>query len=265
MSSKTKRLASSAVFSGVRLALEPSGLSCRGLLQVSLVGVVIKAEAEREKRPGELAGQRRERVGRGNAAPRRPIKRTIARSSNQPHIGNLAILGDGKLNREFPFLHLGGFRNQVIPVHPHVLQNPLQVRTKIHPLRVAQNLKRTLLPAVCPGAQAKVTFLTGTACTTGCRPLRGLLNRLARTHTPSISAERIVGASGHLQLRLLVGLELRTWRLLLSLLRLLCRRGRVGRHRLRGGLRPSRPPHSRSARRRRGECLTQFFRIKLRM
>src|ERR1700758_3440738 len=93
-------------------------------------------------------------------------------------------------------------------------------------------------------AQAEIAFLPTAAGTIGCGPLSGLLNRLACAHPARVLTERVVWPGRHLQLRLLVGLKLRTHRLLLlSLLRLW--RWLVLRHgRRRWRLGSARPCHS---------------------
>ena len=97
----------------------------RGLFQIGLVGIVVKAKAQREKWPREILRQWRKRIRGRDAAPRRTVERHIARGRHQTHVRNFSVLRNGKLNREFPFFHFRGFRNQVIPVFLHILQNAL--------------------------------------------------------------------------------------------------------------------------------------------
>src|SRR5579859_90273 len=218
------------------------------LLQIRFVGIVIKTKPQREKRPGELGGQRRERIRRVDTTPRRPVECDIARRSDQVHIGDLPILRDRKFDRELSLLHFGGFWNQAVPVVFHILQNSLQIRAEIHALGIAQNFEIPQRPAMRSAVQAEVALLTPAASTTGGCCLRRLLDRRARAHPIRVFAEGVIRARRRLQLRRLIRFELRT-RLLLPLLRLLSRRLVLG-DRLLRRLRRARTAHPRSTRRR---------------
>jgi len=53
---------------------------------------------------------------------RRPIQRNIAGTLRYRQPSHRAIFHDGELERQFPFLHLSGFRNQPVPILAYILQ-----------------------------------------------------------------------------------------------------------------------------------------------
>ena len=79
--------------------------------------------------------------------------------ATKAHISKLAVLRDGKLDRQLAILQRRRFGNKVIPVHFHILENALQIRTKINALCIAENIESADLSAMCAGTQTIVIIL----------------------------------------------------------------------------------------------------------
>src|SRR6266478_123013 len=106
-------------------------------------GVVVEVESQGKILTAELTGQRRKRIGTGNATPRGAIQSDVAGTGSQLHASDPPILENGKLYRYFSPLHewgSGDFRDEVVPILPYVVQYAREVRTKVHAHGIAENV-----------------------------------------------------------------------------------------------------------------------------
>src|SRR5579864_3610646 len=75
---------------------------------------------------------------------------------------HLAVLADGKFNRNFPSLEkwgAGGLRNDAVPVLFHDVQHLRQVWPKVHTLCVGEDLHRSYVSGWLPLAEPEVAFV----------------------------------------------------------------------------------------------------------
>src|SRR3954447_5234525 len=86
------------------------------LLQVSLIWVVKKPEAQREIRSREIAWKGREWIRSRNTGPCRSVEGNVAGTCDETHICYVAIFRKGKLNSELSLLELDGLGNKTVPV-----------------------------------------------------------------------------------------------------------------------------------------------------
>ena len=66
------------------------------------------------------------------------IQKHVSRAGRQPHVRHLAILRDGKFDRQQALLHGRRFGNQVIPVLFHIMENTFEVRSEVYALCIAR-------------------------------------------------------------------------------------------------------------------------------
>src|ERR1700682_5613906 len=130
-----------------------------------------------------------------DAAPCGTVENSIVGGLNQLYLRPVTVFGEGKFNRELPFLYPGRFRHKAVPVLPHFIQNACKVRTEIDAFGIAQKFQPAYPPPVRTGSEAEL-ITSGSWGARGCRVTGCLLNRGpgrgGSRYMPALLAERIV-------------------------------------------------------------------------